>query len=198
MILGLGHPRTGTGFTSKLCQMWGLDVGHEYMGDDGIIDWHLVKASGPYPYHKGPKFSRRPEHDMLIYNIRHPKDTIPSVVFTEDTNKSSLKYREPLFTIPYSNKVERAIASIIAFDDIISAMKPDITYRIEDQQTNLFEVLVEDHDIEYEEYNTPYNTREHRTLDDALCYYDVSIEHQLLINVFCDKYGYTPIDFKGG
>lgn len=32
-ILVVGHPRTGTGYTSKLLQSWGLDVQHERMGN---------------------------------------------------------------------------------------------------------------------------------------------------------------------
>ena len=36
-ILGLGHPRTGTGYTSALCRLWGLSIGHERLENDGRI-----------------------------------------------------------------------------------------------------------------------------------------------------------------
>jgi len=42
LILGLVHPRTGTGYTAKLLQSWGLDVKHEKMGKDGTVDWSLA------------------------------------------------------------------------------------------------------------------------------------------------------------
>jgi len=45
LILGVGHPRTGTGYTAKLLQSWGLDVGHEKMGEHGTVDWSLAPAS---------------------------------------------------------------------------------------------------------------------------------------------------------
>ena len=47
-ILGLGHTRTGTGYTSKVLSDWGLDVGHEVMRKHGIVSWLLVKPKGPY------------------------------------------------------------------------------------------------------------------------------------------------------
>ena len=194
MILGLGHPRTGTGFTSKLCQTWGLDVGHEKVGLHGVIDWRYITPRGPYPFVGA--LNARPEYDTLVYNVRNPKDALGSIIYTEDMNTQSLRFRKKLFTIPFENRVEQSIASMIAYDDIMTEMKPDIVYRVEDQQEVLFDGLLSSgYDIEYKKWNIPVNTRDHLSLDDALGYYQVSQEHQILINTLCSKYDYPHIDF---
>lgn len=201
MILGIGHPRTGTGFTSHLCKLWGLDVQHELMGTQGTSDWRYIKPEGPYPFgHTDhPALDQRPHYDTLVYNVRDPKTALGSIIYTEDMSPESVRYRTELFTLPFSNRIERSIASMVAFDDIMTEMNPDITYRIEDQQEVLFDGLSErGYDVTYVHCDTPVNTRPHLTLDDALLYYTVSPEHQILINNICDKYNYKPIEFKGG
>ena len=38
-ILAVGHPRCGTGYAASLLQQFGLDVGHERAGRDGLSSW---------------------------------------------------------------------------------------------------------------------------------------------------------------
>ena len=73
-ILGLGHPRTGTGFTSSILNSWGLEVGHEKLERDGVVAWQLAVENGPWPYMADfPNV----ESEILIYNVRDPRTSIP-------------------------------------------------------------------------------------------------------------------------
>lgn len=196
MILGLGHPRTGTGFTSKLCTLWGINVGHEKSRSDGIIDWRYVMPYGPYPFNSMRNVAKRPNYDHLIYNVRDPNTSLPSILFTEDANMRSKVFRSSFLKYPHSNPIEFSISSIATFDKMICDIKPDLTYRVEDQQKKLFDFLESTgYSVKYKEFSTPVNTRSHSTLDDALSQHSVSSFHQNLMHNFCDKYEYPHIIF---
>ena len=90
LILGVGHPRTGTGFTASILSSWGLRIGHEKLMEDGIVAWQHVIENGPWPW---IKHTDKLKPEILIYNVRNPKDSIPSIVFTEDVRPESLKFR---------------------------------------------------------------------------------------------------------
>lgn len=196
MILGLGHPRTGTGFTSKLCTHWGINVGHEKRQSDGIIDWRYVIPYGPYPFNSMRNVTKRPSYDHLIYNVRDPNTSLASILFTEDANMRSKVYRSTFLKYPHSNPLEFSISSIATFDKLIVDLNPDLTYRIEDQQRNLFDFLDSaGYAVKYKEFSTPVNTRTHSSIEDALSQYSVSSVHQKLMRNFCDKYDYPHINF---
>lgn len=196
MILGLGHPRTGTGFTSKLCKLWGLNVGHEKSQSAGIIDWRYVMPYGPYPFNSMRDIAKRPNYDHLIYNVRDPNASLGSIMYTEDANMRSKVFRSTFLKHPHSNPLEFSISSIATFDKLITALRPDCRYRIEDQQETLFNFLESaGYSVSYVECSTPVNTRLHSTLDDALSQHSVSSFHQKLMHNFCDKYDYPHINF---
>ena len=85
VILGTG--RSGTAFTSKLFCQFGLDVGHETLGEDGISSWYLTDSQS--------KFGGVSWHDLEGRNIivghqlRSPFKTIPSLM---TINKSSWRF----------------------------------------------------------------------------------------------------------
>lgn len=190
-VLGVGHPRTGTGFTSKLLKSWGLDVGHEVLGTDGIVAWQLAVKNGPWPYITSFENSLQPE--IMIYNVRDPKDSIPSIVFTENTKPESLEFRiNKGKVIKSSNSVEMAINSILAWDRLILSMDPDFIYRIEDQDRDLFEYLQSKGlKITYSTINDKVNAREHpglESLENEKRTVRPSVKRKL--NDFCVRYGY--------
>lgn len=195
MILGLGHPRTGTKYTAKLCAVWGLKVGHEVPQKDGVVGWQYVKEVGPYPFDANPQ-KRRPNYDVLVYNTRDPRETLSSVIYTEDIVEKSFEFRFKLNDIPCENFVEFAISSIITFDNLITAMKPTITYRIEDQQEELFDCISQFYPhVKYREFTKKMNPRKHPALDEILSFQSVSTKHQDLLSAYCEKHGYSPIQF---
>ena len=163
-ILGVGHPRTGTGYTSKILSKWGLNVLHENIGKDGIVSWFLAFETGPFLWQN--QFSHRPAYDHLIYNVRNPRESLASIVYTETphTIYSNFEKQGNTFVVNTSprqrldfishrwrsarihgmeqkNPIESAIVSICAFNDMINYLKPDVTYRIEDQDKLLYEYL---------------------------------------------------------
>jgi len=193
-ILGLGHPRTGTGYTATMLNLWGLKIGHERLEEDGIVAWQLAINKGPWLYLNDFDFKLKPE--FIIYNLRDPKESIPSIVYTENIKEESLRYRITKGkVIESSNRVEMAINSILQWDKLISAKNPDFIYRIEDQSNELFTFLKsKGYSIKYQELNKQVNSREHKSLQDLeneLRAVRPSVKRKL--NAFCEKYGYDPL-----
>jgi len=199
-ILGIGHPRTGTGYTHKIMQSWGLKVNHEKMGNDGIVAWQLIDRKGPWMYISNIKQNDAYKYEYVIYNVRNPKDSIPSIIFTENTKKESVEYRNKLLNInidSFENRIESAIASILAYDILATSIKPDFTFRIEDQSEDLYNILKEKGlPIKWNDkfVNKKYNDREHEgweNLKDELKNVNPSFKKK--INTFCIKYGYDVL-----
>ena len=197
-ILGLGHPRTGTGFTSKLLNSWGLNVGHETMKKHGIVAWQLINPLGPWPYiteEMVPQYYFNFKH--IIYNVRDPKTSIPSIVYTEDTKAPSVRYRRQIGVGFGLNKVENAIKSILYYDYMVGFIKPDFTYRIEDQAEDLYDFLNNTPlPVKYnnEFFNTKVNSRNHNNLDSLKeDLNNVDRYYKIKLNEYCDKYQYDKL-----
>lgn len=187
-IMGVGHPRTGTGFTAHTLNTWGLNVGHEKILEDGIVAWQFAVEDGPWPFIEGLEF--RPKWEYLIYNVRDPRTSIASIAFTEN---STLPYRINVGKALQSpNKVEQAIYSILRWDQLISKMGPDIVYRIEDETPKLFEFLKsKGFEINWVEPVEKVNARHHwplEKLEEEMA--SVRPSARMKINAFCAKYGY--------
>jgi hypothetical protein len=193
-ILGLGHPRTGTGFTSSILNSWGLEVGHEKLERDGVVAWQLAVENGPWPYMTDfPNV----ESEILIYNVRDPRTSIPSIAFTENTKSISLNYRLANGVLESSNRVEQAIHSILRWDRLITLRNPDFTFRIEDQSQDLFAFLQgKGFEIQWVESNQKVNARYHgRTIDKDLQteFEKVRPSLRAKINDYCVRYGYEML-----
>ena len=197
-ILGLGHPRTGTGYTHRIMQTWGLKMGHEYMADDGIVAWQLVHENGPWPFIDTVKEGGVYDFKHLIYNVRNPKDSIPSIVYTESQSKESVDFRNHFLRINLQgNPVEAAIRSIIRFDQLIQKRKPDFLFKIEDGAEDLYKFLEEaGYPVKWDDsaVSVKYNARSHRGWDSLSEHIkSVDQEHKNLINAYCEKYGYEKL-----
>lgn len=193
-ILGLGHPRTGTSFTSKLMQMWGLDVGHEKIKNDGVVAWQMINENGPFPFMKPIKY--RPDYDCLTYNVRNPYYSIPSIVYTEDTKNKSFSYRKKVLEFEETNNhIENAILSLNHYDLKVLSMNPHVIFRIEDQQYELYKTLKNTgFDINYSEYNEKVNVRKHKNFDEMIKDFDsVSDNAKNMVNEYCVRHGYTKL-----
>lgn len=192
-IVGIGHPRSGTKTTATLLQKYGLDVGHETIKKDGVVAWQLLAPYGPYPYITD--FNSRPKFDYLIYNVRNPFDSIPSIVYTEDTKIPSFNFRLRECKIPLkeNNPIENAIISISYFDKLIDEMQPHITFRVEDQSDKLFKFLKRQKiKINYTKIpKKKYNRRKHPNFEEMVLEFgDISYKCKKLFNNFCFKHGY--------
>ena len=197
-ILGLGHPRTGTGYTSKLLQSWGLNIGHEWMKEDGIVAWQLINPIGPWPYMgeiQTPQYYYNFKH--IIYNVRDPYTSIPSIVYTEDDKPESVRFRRSLGVGFGLNPVENAIKSIIFYDNIVSHIKNLFTYRIEDQSLDLYVFLSSQNlPVTYnnQHINTKANERSHKDIKSLENYlHKVDPYYKQKLNEYCDKYQYDKL-----
>lgn len=198
LILGIGHPRTGTGYTHLIMNSWGLKVGHEAMQRDGVVAWQLTDKKGPWEFIDTVKPGDVYDWQHIIYNVRNPKDAIPSIIYTENQNEASTKFRKTKFNINLDgNPVEAAIRSIVRFDQLIRRRKPNLTFRIEDQADVLYKYLEENElNVKWTDkhINDKYNARPHKGWDSLEEYTkSVNQEHKNLINAYCKKYGYDPL-----
>lgn len=93
MIVGIGHPRCGTGFVASLLQQNGLDVRHEEIGADGIISWMQVakRRAGPW----GNTLAQYPAGTKLFLAARSPLAALNSVA-TENQQTRSIGFRSQL------------------------------------------------------------------------------------------------------
>lgn len=194
-ILGVGHPRTGTGYTAKLLNTWGLDVGHESFKEDGIVAWQLAVKKGPWVFIKD---NIEAEYEHKIYCVRNPRESLPSIVYTENTIDHSYKYRiSKCAKALIGNPLENAIKLLLAWDEkIINDIKPDIIYRIEHDSEILYNNLKERGLVlnEYTDINTKINQRVHNSFEKMMEEFP-SIDQNIInaINVYCEKYGYDRL-----
>jgi len=193
LILGVGHPRTGTGYTAKLLQSWGLDVGHEVMGEHGTVDWSL--AAGKKSLWSGGADFREWDWQHIIYCVRDPRESIPSIVYTENIGKSSEKFRKEMGVPLTSSSIGDAIMSIITWDAYINTLKPSLIFRIEDESNKIFNYLKESKiQLEWDDsmIDERYNCREHPKWDQLLLEnIHVGGLYKRKINDFCLRYGYA-------
>ena len=93
MIVGLGHPRCGTGFAASLLREHGLDVRHEDIGADGVISWMQVakRRAGPW----GNTLAEYPDDAKLFLVARSPLAALNSVA-TENQQIRSIGFRSQL------------------------------------------------------------------------------------------------------
>ena len=194
LILGVGHPRTGTGYTAKLLQGWGLDVGHEKMGEHGTVDWSL--SSGSKSLWQDVNFKEW-DWQHIIYCVRDPKETIASLIYTENTKEGSMAFREKYGVRSHGNPIITAINSIYRWDELISSLNPNLVFRIEDQGELLFNYL-KDQGIELNwndlTIGQKQNTREHPSWEEVVkTFGNLPAKYRIKINAFCRKYGYPQI-----
>ena len=193
LILGLGHPRTGTGYTAKLLQSWGLDVKHEKMGKVGTVDWSL--AAGKSLWQDADLKGWNWQH--IVYCVRDPKQSIPSIVYTENIGEASEKFRKEMGVRGGSNPIVSAINSLYKWDQLISELEPNLIFRIEDESEDLFKYL-ENAGIEVKWDETilgkKQNTREHPSWDEMIAEFgDIPGRAKIKLNGYCRKYGYQPL-----
>lgn len=195
LILGVGHPRTGTGYTAKLLQSWGLDVGHEKIGEHGTVDWSL-SVGGQSLWQ--PIDFKNYNWEHVVYCVRDPRKSIPSIVYTEDIGKSSEIFRNQYLENDVTYPIGKAIESILTWDNYITNnLKPDIIFRIEDESEDLFTYLEESGvDVKWSEsiIGKKQNTREHKGWKELILEHPkVPALYKNKINEFCMKYGYRTL-----
>lgn len=160
-LLITAHPRSGTKYLSRLCQAFGLDVGHETMRRDGICSWMLAVEADFAPYGGGTKL-RDYTYEHVVRLVRHPMHVLASSIYTEniepdqpillgkDTcrefsrrhrfSERSWAFRR-YFVRPEGNRYEHAVQTLLAWDAFISKRNPAFTVHVESAQEELPKAL---------------------------------------------------------
>lgn len=201
-ILVVGHPRTGTGYTAKLLQSWGLDVWHERLGEDGISHWGLAAKEAEPVIFADPDFPDLSyesfDWQCVIYCVRDPKHSIPSIVYTEDTASESLNYRSRYggFRVG-ENGLVNAVNSLTAWDRLVQQINPGFTFRIEDGHRELFEWLVaQGLDVTWSDkmIGVKWNRRDHPGWEDLeVLQGGLHKRERRQLNEMAKRLGYSPV-----
>lgn len=139
-IVGLGHPRCGTGFTSHLISAAGLKVGHERLHEDGIVSWLSVSERTQTPWgngHHGPIA----ETDLVFCAVRSMVSAIPSVI-PENRIQKSIGFRRKVilghFGIDITdgndvpqNEISVALAGMTLWYELCLTKNPEFIFRID-------------------------------------------------------------------
>jgi GR25 family glycosyltransferase involved in LPS biosynthesis len=209
-ILALGHPRCGSGYTASLLSAFKQNVGHEQLLTDGICSW-MFAVFDQYPFagNDGAKNRDFKYFKHIIHHVRSPLASISSIIrddnYSEVSNNFRRKHIKINFDIDvnqYDNSIERAVASYIYWNKIIENQNPNISFRVEDQQTKLYEYLLNNNLINS---SIDFNSLPSKDINQDKKYKGVHYDKQLLsyqdilginielrkeLNQLCRKYGY--------
>ncbi|MEI8083792.1 MAG: hypothetical protein WCI74_18290, partial [Actinomycetes bacterium] len=144
MIVGLGHPRCGTGFAASLLAENGIAVGHEGIGPAGIISWMQVARRNAGPW--GNTLTDYPNDSTVLLVARSPLAALNSVA-TENQQIRSIGFRSQviwqrrgvdLFAAPNQTAGDGvydffgwAVMSLAYWYDVCLEENPGMIFRIE-------------------------------------------------------------------
>lgn len=136
-LVGLGHPRCGTGFTASLLQHANLKVGHERKREDGIVSWCLASEADRVPWGHSLGMLKR-SFDVFCV-ARSPISAIPSIVpevmrprsynFISKTINQVHGYE----ALPRASTDDflKAALSYCYWYDLCLSFKPEIIFRVD-------------------------------------------------------------------
>jgi hypothetical protein len=176
-----------------LLKEFGLNIGHEILGADGISAWQLaVSPNGvrpPWNCPDRPFVSR--DRATLIQVVRDPFKAIPSIVYT-DFGPESMEYRRRWLYIPReAPAVVQAAISFLGWNTLGEVQEPNCTVRVEDAAVEL------ERFFERPPAKVPgiQNTRPHADIAPEAILGALNGDLREKLKRFCDRHGY---DWPGG
>ncbi|MGB3614086.1 MAG: glycosyltransferase family 25 protein [Elainellaceae cyanobacterium] len=216
-LLILGHPRCGSGYSSKLLSSFGLDIGHEKMGKDGISSWMFAAddAHLPYAQDEHAASTHNKYFKYTVHHVRDPRTAIPSIMRDIQHAPIAYRFRQRHIQLAYgvdldtySSELEKAVASYIHWNQMISDRGTDLVLRVEDGEAALLTFLqteqLVDKDVRLQDIqqrpskdassNKLYQGRQHKKPTLLRSNWQ-SIDPGLLahLNEHCARYGYDEI-----
>lgn len=159
MILGVGHPCTGTGYTAKTLQKSGLKVGHERVAVHGIVSWALaapLPVGKRIPFTTGLKSGVVPwDSAKVIHVARNPVDSLNSVVAEDNTPARAHRLRH--LENCNGDAVHDAMESMVQWAEFCKSKNPGIIYRVDVPDDN--DLLSDFLGVEIRPWNTNYNSK---------------------------------------
>ncbi len=209
-LLLVGHPRTGTGFAAELCGQFGLDIGHEDDGNDGISSWMFAVDAEENPWALSPVArTRRALHwDTLIQVVRDPATAVPSIMRENRHAPASYDFRREHILAEtgtdidsFKSDADRAVASLCLWNRIIRDQSPAFVFRIETDHAALAAFLREaghkitvpdDLDLTPANADKAYKGKRHAKPEMSSDDWNaLSNKAQVLLTDYCAAYGYS-------
>lgn len=209
-LLFVGHPRSGTGFAAELCGQFGLQIGHEDDGKDGISSWMFAVDAEENPWALSPVArTRRALHwDTLIQVVRDPATAIPSIIRENRHAPASYDFRRTHIVAEtgtdldsFESEADRAVASLCLWNRIIRDQSPAFVCRIESDHAALAEFLSgagyavsvpNDLDLTPANADKAYKGKRHAKPDLSPDDWSALSERaQSLLAEYCTAYGYS-------
>ena len=178
MIVGLGAPCTGTGYTAKTLANSGLDVKHEVLGDDGVVYWVLAARDGTSPvnhgWYKGSDWSKIDWETAKVFQVaRSPLDSLNSFA-AHSSHKTASRFMwkkvqkfasKTYKPVPgkHDSPANTAIL-LMAWSDVVQNSHPGVIYRVDRPADN--EKLSEFLGVEIK----PWHNKKHNTKPDSKNY----------------------------
>lgn len=212
IIIGLGHPAMGTGFTTHLLRENNIDVDHERMGGDGIISWMAAVDDSPPNTNADRISSSQLASAKKFLIIRSPLKALNSVI-KENSVRPSLQWRRShilkkyghdiLPTVDYDHidslqhqqkiiQLKVAIDSLYYWYSICLEHSPEIVYRADmPEDDNKLSNFIGDHIIRYDDLYR--NSKKLLTDIDQIDSYDIKLigpEHTSKLLELLEKFEY--------
>lgn len=173
---------------AALCQLMGLDVGHERVGKDGCSSFQFAVNTKRVIFHsaEGHKGREHYEFDRIIHVVRHPLDVIASTAFT-DMN-GAIEWQSGFVPVMlHEGKVRQAIQTWLGWNELIE-MQTQERIRVEDADTELPRLLA----CEPPQDTPPkdYNGRQHDSLSWARVAMACNSTEFLRLQNMAQRYGY--------
>lgn len=210
-FLIVGHPRTGTGFAANLFRQLGYDIGHERDGRDGLSSWMFAVEDddNPFTYDEVARSRQNLRWQHLIHPVRDPLAAAPSIILENVFSPISFEFRRKHVMAASGidiadgvSDLDRAMLSLTLWSDMIEAMRPALTLRIEAPLPDL-EIFLKDigaslrtkHlDLSPTNVNKRYKKKhqERPVLTDE-DWRALPASTKTRLNAYCQRYGYlTP------
>ena len=204
----IGHPRCASGYIATVFGNFGYSVGHERLLENGICSWMLAVDDAHIPWGDNPESDQEFQHTLGY--VRNPADAIPSIML-ENNDSASFMFRRlhilrsfDVDIANYRSSLERACASLIYWDELVSEIVGGEVIRIENAVTEVGQFFgrknldcnlineAPENEIKYNSSLQRFGTEKPRI--DAEMY--KAIDSRLLrqLEDFCAKYGYNLIE----
>ena len=141
-FLMMANPRTGSRYSSQIFSQFGFDIGHEYLGKDGMVSWvHTAHNLNTPDFLQQGLQKRISRYDLncehLLMMIREPLATISSMIY-QNRGLVSFNYRRfhiwQAFGVDiqeYSSILDIAVASYLYWVDLMVLQKPEKIFKLE-------------------------------------------------------------------
>lgn len=213
-LLCIGHPRTGSGYVSALLKAYGIDAGHERMGEDGIVSWMFTVYDWHNPFWLNPYAKSRYTCDFehVIMHVRDPWTAVPSIMRENAHAALSLDFRARHIRLRYGTDIaaipsefEKAVAGYCLWSRLaLENNHPELVLRIEEDEKRLRDYLASigfampsgalrlpSKDINSDK--AYQGQRPAKPELDAMAWLGLDSHWKQALNSLCEQLGYPPI-----